>query len=108
MFINLLEQAEREVIPGYKARFLHTENLTLVYWNIEANSYLPEHSHPHEQTVNVVSGKFTLMINGKTRIMSPGDVAIIPSNALHSGHSETHCLIIDVFYPIRKDYIFLD
>ena len=38
--------------------------------------------------------------------MSPGDVAIIPSNIRHAGYAETDCQIIDVFYPIREDYIF--
>jgi len=60
MFINLLDQNEKELIPGYKARFIHTKYLTCVYWNIDAGAAFPAHSHMHEQTIvsPVVNTKF--------------------------------------------------
>ena len=103
-FLNSIDIQEKELIPGYSAKFIHSENMTFAYWDIKANYSLPEHSHPHEQVANIISGKFELTINGETKIMEPGSVAIVPSNAKHSGKSLTDCKIIDVFYPIREDY----
>jgi len=55
------------------------------------------------RTINLGSG-FELTINDGTRKLGPGTVAIIPSNARHSGKAVTDCRIIDAFYPIREDY----
>src|SRR2546422_10028634 len=65
---------------------------------------LPAHAHVHEQVVNMIEGVFELTIAGETRTLGQGSVAIIPSNALHSGKAITDCRIIDAFYPIREDY----
>lgn len=104
LFINIHNIEQKEFIPGYRVRFIHTENMTLAYWDIEAGSILPVHSHPHEQVMTVTKGKFELTIDGETQVMVPGSVAVIPPNVQHSGNAMTDCQSIDVFYPIRDDY----
>lgn len=101
---NLNDMEEKEIVPGYRAKFIHTENMTIAYWNIKANHTMPEHSHPHEQVVNLTEGKFELTIDGKAQRAEPGTVIIIPPNAKHSGIAITDCRILDVFYPVREDY----
>ncbi len=103
-FLNLDGLEESEPIPGYRAHFVHSKNMTLAYWTIEAGAPLPEHSHLHEQVANVIEGEFELTVDGETRRLGPGTVAVIPSNATHSGKAITNCRIIDVFYPVREDY----
>ena len=105
MFKNLNDIKQKELIPGYKVSFIHSKNMTFAYWDIEKDSPLPEHSHPHEQVANLIEGKFELTVAGETKILEPGDVAIIPPDAKHSGKAITDCRIIDVFYPIREDYV---
>lgn len=95
---------QKEVAPGYKARFIHSKNMTFVYWDVKKGALLPEHSHPHEQVAHMIKGKFKITVEGKSRVLQPGSVLIIPSNAKHSGKALTNCQIIDVFYPIREDY----
>lgn len=75
----------REIIPGYHVRFVHSANMTFAYWEIKAGAPLPAHSHPHEQVANMLEGEYALTINGETQILKPNSVAIIPSNAFHSG-----------------------
>ena len=103
-FLHLDELEERELIPGFRGQFVHSEHMTFAHWDIEADAVLPEHAHPHEQVTNIIEGELRLSINGETEILGPGSVAIIPSNAIHSGSAITHCRVIDVFYPIREDY----
>ncbi|MCI0471249.1 MAG: cupin domain-containing protein [Candidatus Aminicenantes bacterium] len=103
-FLNLTDFAEKEPVPGYKVRFIHTDNMTFAYWNIDAGASLPEHSHPHEQVANIIEGRFDFNLEGEKRIIEPGDIVAIPSNARHGGRAVTDCRIIDVFYPIREDY----
>jgi len=94
----------REIMPGFFGRMIHSESMSFVYWDIKEGSPLPEHSHMHEQVANMLEGKFLLVIAGESRELSPGDVAIIPSNAVHSGKALTDCKILDVFCPVREDY----
>jgi quercetin dioxygenase-like cupin family protein len=104
-YFNLVNEKEsKEVIPGFFARFLHTENVTLVFWEAKAGSTFPEHTHLHEQISTIQQGKFQLTVNGETRILEDGVTAIIPSNTKHSGIALTDCKLLDIFYPVREDY----
>ena len=100
--ISTIEQ--REMIKGYKARFIHTENTTLAFWEIEKGAKMLGHSHIHEQSSHVLKGKFELTIDGNTEVYENGLVAIIPSNVVHEGVALTDCEILDVFSPAREDY----
>jgi quercetin dioxygenase-like cupin family protein len=103
-FVDLANLEVKEPIPGYKAVFVHSDNMTLAYWDIEEGAEMPEHSHPHEQVANVIDGKFEFNLAGEKRIMDQGSAAIIPPNVLHSGKAVTRCRLIDVFHPVREDY----
>jgi quercetin dioxygenase-like cupin family protein len=58
----------------------------------------------HALNVHVLEGEFELTVAGETKILKPGQVAVIPSNVPHSGKALTKCYIIDAFYPVREDY----
>jgi len=100
--LNNLEA--RELLPGFHGKFIHSENMTFAYWEIKKGCLLPEHSHPHEQVANMLEGKFEIIIDGISTLLEPGDVGVIPSNAIHSGKALTDCKILDVFSPVREDY----
>ncbi len=103
-FIKLSDIEEREMIKGFRARFVHSDRMTNAYWQIAAGSALPEHSHPHEQVTNVIRGRFEMTVDGETRAIEAGDVVVIPSGARHRGRALTDCFIIDIFSPAREDY----
>ena len=75
----------REQFPGFHGRFIHTERVTVVYWEVEA-------------------GEFAMTIDGTTRTLTAGSVAVVPTAAVHSGRAVTKCRFIDVFQPARDDY----
>ena len=103
-FLKLDDSPSREIFPGFHVHFVHSANMTFAHWTIKAGAVLPKHSHMHEQVVNMIEGEFELVINAETRRLGSRSVAIIPSNAVHSGKAITDCRIIDAFYPIREDY----
>ena len=94
----------REPFAGYAGRFVHSQHMTLVDWTIAEGAEFPEHAHPHEQIMVVIDGRFELPIDGDTRVLNGGGVAIIPSGARHSGRAVTPCHVIDAFHPARDDY----
>ncbi|MBV8901929.1 MAG: cupin domain-containing protein [Verrucomicrobia bacterium] len=104
MFHQLETIPMREVMPCFRARMLHSSNMTFAFWEIAAGGILPEHDHPHEQVAILLEGRFELTVRGETSVLVPGTVAVIPSHARHSGRALSDCRICDVFYPIREDY----
>lgn len=95
---------ERELVPGFHARLIHTDGLTVAHFRIEKGSALPEHSHHHEQITNVLEGTLEMTVDGETRECVAGDVIVIPGHVVHSGRALTDCRLIDVFRPAREDY----
>jgi quercetin dioxygenase-like cupin family protein len=103
-FENFANLESREIVPGYHGRFVHTDRMTLSYWEVEDGAVMPEHAHPHEQMSSVIEGRFELRVGDETRVMEPGMVAVIPGDVPHAGRALTPCRIIDVFHPARDDY----
>lgn len=94
----------KEVIPGYKARFIHTAKLTLAFWEVEPGAAIPLHNHLHEQTMQVLEGEFEFTVAGVTHIYKAGSTVVIPPYVTHGGKSITACKLMDIFCPVREDY----
>lgn len=101
---SLADVDGRELIEGFNGRMIHTDNLTLAYWEIRAGAELPDHSHVHEQVVNLLEGEFELTVGGIPHRLVAGDVFVIERNRSHQGRAITDCRILDVFQPTREDY----
>ncbi len=95
----------KEIVSGFKARFVHGKSMTTAFWDAEAGSVLPLHSHIHEQVSIITEGEFEMTIGGKTKVYTPGGIIIIPSHVEHSGKAITNCKITDIFCPVREDYL---
>jgi quercetin dioxygenase-like cupin family protein len=102
--IELTNIDEKEILPGFFVRFVHSENMTIAYWNIKTGSSLPTHSHHHEQIASIIEGEFELTVESTPHLLKADNVFVIPSGIPHSGKAITDCKIIDTFYPVREDY----
>ncbi len=104
MSLNLSNISPKEIIPGYHGKLVHTENMTLVFWDVEKDAAVPEHHHVHEQIMHVIEGDFEFTLDGETAIYNPGDIVPIASNLSHSGKALTPCKLMDIFSPAREEY----
>ena len=75
------------LVPGYVARFIHSDNMTFSMVDADAGAPLPQHAHPHEQVTHLLKGEFELTVGGVLHHMKAGDVVIIPSNTPHSAQA---------------------
>jgi quercetin dioxygenase-like cupin family protein len=63
------------------------------------------HSHPHEQTGDLVSGRLELTIGSETCEMKPGDSWCIPDGTKHGTKPLEDAMAVEVFSPVREDYL---
>jgi unsaturated pyranuronate lyase len=68
---------------------------------------VPTHSHPQEQIGMVYSGRAVLWIGEEKRSVSKGDFYCIPAGVPHGDTciGDKPFVMLDVFYPIRKDFV---
>jgi quercetin dioxygenase-like cupin family protein len=81
------------------------EKLMLVKVAFEAGGIGTVHQHHHTQITHVDSGVFEIEIAGEKRILKAGDAFFIPTNVLHGAVCIEAGVLIDVFSPMREDFI---
>ena len=66
----------------------------------------PVHSHPHEQMTFVERGRVLFTIGETERIAKAGDTLHFPSGVWHGATMlEEEVVLIDIFSPIREDFL---
>jgi len=63
------------------------------------------HAHPHSQVSYVVSGEFDVFIDGVETRLGPGDSFYIEPNLKHGAVCRKAGVLIDVFSPVRSDFL---
>ncbi len=98
---------------GYFTPIAGIEQKTLAYgdktlmteFRLKKDAVLPRHCHPHEQTGYLASGKIRLHIDDQSFECSPGDSWCIPGNTEHGADVLEDAVAIEVFSPVRQDYL---
>jgi Uncharacterized conserved protein, contains double-stranded beta-helix domain len=81
------------------------ENALLTEFKLTGGNILPAHQHPEEQVGYLVSGHIILTIGSEKFDTHPGDSWAIPGNVQHSAEIIADSVAIEVFAPVRKDYL---
>ncbi len=92
--------------PGIQRQMVVGQNVMMVRFTFEPFLVTPEHTHPHEQMTLVVKGKVKFFIEGEVKIVSPGDVLHFPPHNRHGATMlDEEVVLIDIFSPIREDFL---
>lgn len=106
MFRTNAEAAAVEMFPGVVRRTLNSgERTTLVEVTMAAGANVPAHSHPHEQAGYVSRGRVRFVIAGEPRDLVAGDGYLVPGGASHEVTALEPSVCIDVFSPVREEYL---
>ncbi|SDT06895.1 Cupin domain-containing protein [Maribacter dokdonensis] len=104
MNLNLADIKPVEIMPGLHGKLVHSEHMSMAFWEVEKGAIVPEHAHMNEQIMYVMEGEFQFTLEGDTKIYHPGDIVIIAPHKKHSGIALTPCRLLDVFSPVREEY----
>jgi len=83
----------------------YDDTIMLVKADFEVGAVGELHSHFHAQVTYVESGKFKMTIDGVDKIISKGDGYYVPPHAVHGCVCIEAGMLIDVFSPLREDFL---
>ena len=75
---------------------------------LKAGSKMPEHQHPQEQIIHILSGRMRVLANGGVHELGPGDSYYLASNVPHGVETPEDTRVLDTFSPPRHEYIAMD
>jgi quercetin dioxygenase-like cupin family protein len=107
-FINYTTKPKIKIWDGIFGQVHHSNTITCAHISIAAGVQLPQHQHIQEQWSHLLQGEMEFTVDGETRVMKAGETAYMPSNVPHSARTITDCKVIDVFSPVREDWIALE
>ncbi|RDJ20370.1 cupin domain-containing protein [Bosea caraganae] len=83
----------------------YDDGVMMVRVRFEAGAIGTPHSHPHVQCSLVESGVFDVTISGKTERLGAGDSFLVPPDAVHGAVNVEPGVLLDVFTPMRNDFV---
>jgi len=106
MFSKRSTKDYKDPLPGVKLKTLAFGDKTLMTeFLLARNATLPDHAHPYEQTGYLVSGHIIMKIADQAFDTLPGDSWCIPMNIVHGAQILEDSLAVEVFAPVREDYL---
>ncbi len=106
MFLSRDDAGYVDALPGIRRKTLcHGAATLMSEFRLQAGLPLPLHDHPQEQTGYLVSGRLRLTIDDETHDVAPGDSWSIPGGVRHGAEVLEDAVAIEVFSPVREDYL---
>ena len=106
VFIENADIPWEVVGEGMKRKIMaYDDRLMLVKVEFETGGIGTVHQHHHTQITHVESGVFEIEIAGEKKILKAGDAFFIPPNVWHGAVCLEAGVLIDVFSPMREDFV---
>jgi quercetin dioxygenase-like cupin family protein len=95
------EQVNNAVIRKY----VTGDRVTIARFELKRGGVVPLHAHHNEQVTCVLSGTLKFRFNDGEVVAKAGEVVQIPGGLEHEVEVLDDAVVIDVFSPIRQDWI---
>jgi quercetin dioxygenase-like cupin family protein len=94
---KVTEMLSRKVVSGER------EMLVQIY--VKRGCLVPMHAHDSEQMTYVLQGALKFVVGGEEITVREGEVLHIPSGTEHQSEALEDTFELDVFSPIRRDWL---
>jgi quercetin dioxygenase-like cupin family protein len=91
------ETLARKIVTGERAM------LAQVF--LAKGGVVPEHHHEAEQLSYILEGALRFTLEGREIVVGAGEVLVIPSHVPHSAVALEDTIDLDIFSPIRQDWL---
>lgn len=106
VFIENKNIAWENMGNGVKRKIMaYDDNLMVVKVQFEKGGVGSLHQHYHSQITHIESGSFEVEIDGVKKVLAAGDGFYIPPNIIHGAVCLEAGVLIDVFSPMREDFV---
>jgi quercetin dioxygenase-like cupin family protein len=94
---KITEMVSRKIVTGER------EMMAQVY--LKRGCLVPMHSHESEQMTYILQGALKVLVAGEEITVREGEVLHIPSHVEHQAEALEDTFELDVFSPIRRDWL---
>ena len=94
---KITEMISQKIVAGER------EMLAQIY--LKRGALVPMHSHESEQMTYVLQGALKFLIAGEEITVREGEVLHIPSGLPHQAEALEDTFELDVFSPVRQDWL---
>ncbi len=91
--------------PKLWRKFITGDRMTVAQIGIARGGIVPTHQHESEQISCVLEGSIKFTFGGEDVVVRAGEAVHIPSNVPHSAEALEDFFGIDVFSPVREDWL---
>ncbi|MCD4717224.1 MAG: cupin domain-containing protein [Desulfobacterales bacterium] len=106
MFYKKSDEGYNEALEGIRRKTLvYGEKTLMCEFRLDKGKTLPMHSHPHEQSGYLVSGRINMIVEDEKFAVGPGEGWCIKGNVEHGAETLEDSVIVEVFSPVREDYL---
>lgn len=100
---------EKEVLsPTIGRKIISGEKAMVAQVFLAKGAIVPEHHHESEQITYILEGALQFHIEGQEIVVHAGEVLRIPSHVPHAAVALEDTLDLDIFSPIRHDWLTKD
>lgn len=104
-YYDTSERLKKNLAPGANTRTFWGDSMLVSLLDLDPNSEVPLHTHPHEQIGFVLEGEVEMTIGGEVKLMRPGEMYIVPGGLEHGGRTgNSSTRLLDIFSPVRDEY----
>jgi len=100
------DEMEKEVLsPLIGRKIIAGEKAMVAQVFLAKGAVVPEHKHESEQITYILEGALLFEIDGKEILVGKGQVLRIPSWMPHKATALEDTLDLDIFSPLREDWL---
>ena len=95
----------QEMAPGVSRQYLTASRVTIGRFHLARGAVIPAHAHENEQVSCVLTGALNFRLGEREVVVRAGQVLEIPSWVEHGVTVLEEADVLDVFCPVRQDWI---
>jgi quercetin dioxygenase-like cupin family protein len=91
--------------PSVLRQYITADEVTVARFQLAKGGVVPRHTHESEQVTVLLSGALEFVMDDRRVVVHAGEVFQIPSNDPHEVRVLEDAIAIDVFSPVRQDWL---